>query len=297
MAAASPPSGGHRGDPGTHRRKRRRDRRPGRCGRRLRASAWRGDADAVEHADRDRDVLQTAYSLDGVVEELLNVTGLVIVETALVNDAATAAAALRELKALGVRIAIDDFGTGRCSLAELAPLPDRRDQDRSRASSASAAAAADGPGRPSGASSSSARCSASRRSARASRMPRAAARAPTSQVRLRPGLPPRSARSSPSSARRADRRARPRRLRGRLTSSAPPPWTQPDRTDRCIADRSAPSPLAPSPSSTTARARPTRRRWSTRCSRAAARCSTSAPARHRRPLLAARGADRPRRRG
>ena len=57
----------YRGDPGPLRRERCRDRRPGRCGRCLRASA--GD---------DRDVLQTAYSLDGVVEELLNVAGPVI---------------------------------------------------------------------------------------------------------------------------------------------------------------------------------------------------------------------------
>jgi EAL domain-containing protein (putative c-di-GMP-specific phosphodiesterase class I) len=48
---------------------------------------------------------------------------LEITEAALMQDATRSAQALRELKALGVRIAIEDFGTGRCSLAELASLP------------------------------------------------------------------------------------------------------------------------------------------------------------------------------
>ena len=47
----------------------------GRC---QRASARRGDADALEHAHQDPSVLQTAYSLDGVAEELLYVAGPLI---------------------------------------------------------------------------------------------------------------------------------------------------------------------------------------------------------------------------
>jgi diguanylate cyclase (GGDEF)-like protein/PAS domain S-box-containing protein len=48
---------------------------------------------------------------------------LEITESVLVGDSTAAAATLRELKDLGVRIALDDFGTGYSSLSYLANLP------------------------------------------------------------------------------------------------------------------------------------------------------------------------------
>ena len=48
---------------------------------------------------------------------------LEITETQLLEDPATSARPLRELRELGVRIALDDFGTGYSSLSYLHSLP------------------------------------------------------------------------------------------------------------------------------------------------------------------------------
>jgi diguanylate cyclase (GGDEF)-like protein/PAS domain S-box-containing protein len=64
------------------------------------------------------------------VHEILFQTGLKpgrleieITETALIRDPARAQSALRQLKALGIRIAMDDFGTGYSSLSNLRAYP------------------------------------------------------------------------------------------------------------------------------------------------------------------------------
>jgi diguanylate cyclase (GGDEF)-like protein len=68
--------------------------------------------------------------LPRLVHEILLSTGLAphrleleITETALVTDFDRALAALRQLKALGVKIAMDDFGTGYSSLSTLRAFP------------------------------------------------------------------------------------------------------------------------------------------------------------------------------
>lgn len=48
---------------------------------------------------------------------------LEITESSVVSDRDAAVAALRELRAMGVRVAIDDFGTGHSSLSHLKHLP------------------------------------------------------------------------------------------------------------------------------------------------------------------------------
>ncbi|MFH6781044.1 MULTISPECIES: putative bifunctional diguanylate cyclase/phosphodiesterase [Methylobacterium] len=74
-----------------------------------------------------------------LVHEVLFTTGLSparleleITETALVRDPVRALAALRRIKAMGVRIAMDDFGTGYSSLSNLRAFPfDKIKIDRS----------------------------------------------------------------------------------------------------------------------------------------------------------------------
>jgi EAL domain-containing protein (putative c-di-GMP-specific phosphodiesterase class I) len=68
--------------------------------------------------DDDRIVEDVRHALDRTGIEPAKLT-LEITETALMRDAAAAAARLRQPKALGVRIAIDDFGSGYSSFAYL----------------------------------------------------------------------------------------------------------------------------------------------------------------------------------
>jgi EAL domain-containing protein (putative c-di-GMP-specific phosphodiesterase class I) len=72
-----------------------------------------GDQDLVEQ-------VATALREHGVPPHQL---GLEITETALLQDAEGAVAALGALRSLGVRLAIDDFGTGYSSLSYLKRLP------------------------------------------------------------------------------------------------------------------------------------------------------------------------------
>jgi diguanylate cyclase (GGDEF)-like protein len=62
----------------------------------------------------------TAISQSGIDPRRLV---LEMTETALVQDATTAAECLRELRSLGIRLAIDDFGTGFSSLSYLRQFP------------------------------------------------------------------------------------------------------------------------------------------------------------------------------
>ena len=71
-----------------------------------------------------------SHTLVDHVRELLAGTGIdpchlviEITETVLVNDLATAAEQLEEIRSLGVRIALDDFGTGYTSITHLQQLP------------------------------------------------------------------------------------------------------------------------------------------------------------------------------
>jgi len=67
-------------------------------------------------AQRVRDLIATT----GIDPQQLVIE---VTETAVMEDLAEAAAILREVKALGVRIALDDFGTGYSSLSALSALP------------------------------------------------------------------------------------------------------------------------------------------------------------------------------
>jgi EAL domain-containing protein (putative c-di-GMP-specific phosphodiesterase class I) len=71
-----------------------------------------------------------AATLAQLVHEVLLGTGLPasrleleITESALIEDPNRALSALRQVKALGVRVAMDDFGTGRSSLSNLRAFP------------------------------------------------------------------------------------------------------------------------------------------------------------------------------
>lgn len=78
-------------------------------------------------------------TLPGIVQGVLARTGLApsrleleITETSVMGDLPLAAAALRQMRAFGVRIAMDDFGTGYSSLGALPQLPiDKIKVDRS----------------------------------------------------------------------------------------------------------------------------------------------------------------------
>jgi diguanylate cyclase (GGDEF)-like protein/PAS domain S-box-containing protein len=66
----------------------------------------------------------------GRIRDLIAATGIdprqlviEVTETAVMENLAEAAATLRDVKALGVRIALDDFGTGYASLSALSALP------------------------------------------------------------------------------------------------------------------------------------------------------------------------------
>jgi EAL domain-containing protein (putative c-di-GMP-specific phosphodiesterase class I)/CheY-like chemotaxis protein len=65
-------------------------------------------------------IVGDAIAAHGIEAGLLS---LEITESALIGDIAHAAATLKQLRAMGVRIAIDDFGTGYSSLAYLKHLP------------------------------------------------------------------------------------------------------------------------------------------------------------------------------
>lgn len=64
--------------------------------------------------------VQAALTESGLPPYLLK---LELTETALIQDVAAAAATLRQLKQLGIRIGIDDFGTGYSSLSYLQQFP------------------------------------------------------------------------------------------------------------------------------------------------------------------------------
>lgn len=81
------------------------------------------------HSHGIAELVHTVLLQTGLKPERLE---LEITETALIRDLPRALAALRQLKALGVRIAMDDFGTGYSSLANLRAFPfDKLKIDRS----------------------------------------------------------------------------------------------------------------------------------------------------------------------
>ncbi len=64
--------------------------------------------------------VRSALAASGIQPSMLT---LELTETTLMRDVTAAGAALKAIKALGVRIAIDDFGTGYASLSQLQRLP------------------------------------------------------------------------------------------------------------------------------------------------------------------------------
>jgi EAL domain-containing protein (putative c-di-GMP-specific phosphodiesterase class I) len=72
-----------------------------------------------QHPDLVADI-QRALRTTGLEPHLLK---LEVTESVVMHDAASAAAILHQLKALGIQLAIDDFGTGYSSLAYLKRFP------------------------------------------------------------------------------------------------------------------------------------------------------------------------------
>ena len=72
------------------------------------------------HSPNFTDRVRSILSETGLAPERLEIE---ITETALIRDFDRAQTALRELKALGLRIAMDDFGTGYSSLSNLRAFP------------------------------------------------------------------------------------------------------------------------------------------------------------------------------
>ncbi|MEE9156897.1 MAG: EAL domain-containing protein [Gammaproteobacteria bacterium] len=77
------------------------------------------------HQFKQKNLVDTIRSAlqEAQLEHLSNVLELDITENLLMEDASVAAAKLREIEALGVRVAIDDFGTGYSSLSHLKRFP------------------------------------------------------------------------------------------------------------------------------------------------------------------------------
>ena len=77
------------------------------------------------HQFKQKNLVDTIRSAlrEAQLGHLSNVLELDITENLLMEDASAAAAKLRELEALGVRVAIDDFGTGYSSLSHLKRFP------------------------------------------------------------------------------------------------------------------------------------------------------------------------------
>lgn len=77
------------------------------------------------HQFKQKNLVHTIRSVlrEAQLGHLSNVLELDITENLLMEDASAAAAKLRELEALGVRVAIDDFGTGYSSLSHLKRFP------------------------------------------------------------------------------------------------------------------------------------------------------------------------------
>jgi EAL domain-containing protein (putative c-di-GMP-specific phosphodiesterase class I) len=94
------------------------------------AATWPGDGDAAAvSVNLSARQLDRSDLVDGVAAALEH-SGLdpdrlwlEITESVLMEDADTAVAALRRLRALGVHLCIDDFGTGYSSLAYLRRFP------------------------------------------------------------------------------------------------------------------------------------------------------------------------------
>jgi diguanylate cyclase len=93
-------------------------------------SAWRASGLAAPQVAVNVSRRHMTAELPGLVAAALERYGLPgsalcveVTESAVVPDAATAAQALADVRALGVAVALDDFGSGESSLSQLARLP------------------------------------------------------------------------------------------------------------------------------------------------------------------------------